>query len=124
MSELVQFILGHDKQFRRLALLVKMMILINTEQMDSQRLPSLYSDFTPQRYSNPDGYAANTTAWINALATAAQAGALPANGKNRDTLLLRTGDFLLRSLETKECGTPLALGTVIVGWHAFSQIFD
>jgi len=42
---------------------------------------------------------------------------MPADGVDRDTLSLRTGDFLLGSLETKEWGRPLALGTVIVGIH-------
>ena len=68
-----------------------------------------------QRYSNPDGYTANTNAWIEALSRAAQAEALPGPNDSRNTLSLETGDFLVRSLETKECGIPLALGTVIVG---------
>ncbi len=83
------------------------------------RLPSLYSDFTPQRYSNPDGFVANVEAWQQALATAAQAAMLPANGgSSADTLSLRTGEGLLQALETKEWGRPLALETVIVGIHA------
>ena len=81
------------------------------------RLPSLYSDFTLQRSSNPDGYAANIAAWTDALSKAAQAGLLSAPGSERDTLSLRTGEALLRCLETREWGRPLALGTVIVGIH-------
>ena len=81
------------------------------------RLPSLYSDFTLQRSSNPDGFAANTAAWIDVLGKAAQAGLLPAPGNDHDTLSIRTGENLLQSLETKEWGRPLALGTVIVGIH-------
>lgn len=92
MSELLSFIL---EQFRR------------------ARLPSLYSDFTLQRYSNPDGFAANTTAWMVALTKAARAGLIPSDGADRNTLSVRTGETLLQSLETKEWGRPLALRTVI-----------
>lgn len=82
-------------------------------------MPSLYSDFTPQRHANPDGFTANTTAWMDALCKAAQVGLLPPDGADRGTLSIRTGDALLRSLETKEWGRPLALRTVIVGIHVF-----
>ncbi|CAF9939735.1 MAG: Charged multivesicular body protein 7 [Alectoria fallacina] len=95
MSDLLNLIIGQGEHFRR------------------ARLPSLYSDFTLQRYSNPDGFAANTAAWIDALTKAARAGLLPSDGADRDTLSLRTGENLLRSLETKEWGRPLALRTVI-----------
>ncbi|KAM0801760.1 Snf7-domain-containing protein [Usnea florida] len=95
MSELLDSIIEQEELFRR------------------ARLPSLYSDFTLQRYSNPDGFAANTTAWIGALAKAARAGLLPSIGADHDTLSLRTGNSLLQSLETKEWGRPLALRTVI-----------
>lgn len=87
---------------------------LNANGEDRQRLPSLYSDFTLQRQSNPDGFAANINAWQNALAKAGRAGVLPAKGNGSDTLLLSTGQSLLRSLETKEWGVPLALGAVIV----------
>lgn len=79
------------------------------------RLPSLYSDFTLQRSSNPDGFVANVSAWENALRKAAQAGLIPAPDNGHDTLSLRTGEELLQALTTKEWGRPLALGTVIVG---------
>ena len=82
------------------------------------RLPSLYSDFTPQRSSNPDGFRANIAAWQDALGKAAQAGILPAyTGAASDTLSLGIGETLLHALETKEWGRPLALGTVVVGIH-------
>ncbi len=80
-----------------------------------QRLPSLYSDFTLQRHSNPDGFTANTSAWIDVLGNAAKAGLLPADGSDRNLFSLATGDALLHSLETKEWGRPLAIATVIVG---------
>ncbi|KAI9821705.1 MAG: hypothetical protein M1827_002286 [Pycnora praestabilis] len=95
MTELLQFLLDHEEQFRR------------------ARLASLYSDFRSQRTTNPDGYAANISAWRIALTDATQAGLIPAPGANKDLLTLRTTEDLLRALETKEWGRPLALGTVI-----------
>ncbi|MCJ1454331.1 hypothetical protein MMC28_004684 [Mycoblastus sanguinarius] len=95
MSELLSFIFGQGQQFRRV------------------RLPSLYADFSLQRQANPDGFAANTSAWRDALGKAAKAGLIPAPDNVHDTLSLRTGEKLLQSLETKEWGRPLALGAVI-----------
>ncbi|KZF23232.1 Snf7 family protein [Xylona heveae TC161] len=95
MSELLNFILNHEEQFRR------------------ARLASLYSDFRHQQTTNPDGYNANIVAWQTALANAARAGLIPAPGAGSDHLTLRTGEDLLRELETKEWGRPLALGAVI-----------
>lgn len=90
-----------------------------TDWGDSGRLPSLYSDFAPQHSSNPDGFAANVSAWQDALIKAARAGMLPSDGGSSiDTLSIITGEALLQALETKEWGRPLALGTVIVGRHA------
>lgn len=84
------------------------------------RLPSLYSDFTPQRTSNPDGFAANITAWRDVLSKAARAGVSPIHsGFASDTLSVKTGEVLLQALETKEWGRPQALGTVIVGIRAY-----
>ena len=81
------------------------------------RLPSLYSDFQSQRYSNPDGFVANCTAWIDALsrATWAEVSTQPAAG--HDLLSITVGKDLLQALETKDYGQPLALGTVIVGTY-------
>lgn len=79
------------------------------------RLPSLYSDFQLQRTSNPDGFEANYTTWIETLSKAAWTGLLPAHGPNRTILSLEVGNDLLQALETKEYGRPLALGTVVVG---------
>ncbi|MCJ1413462.1 hypothetical protein MMC19_007567 [Ptychographa xylographoides] len=80
------------------------------EQFRKPRLASLYSDFRLQRATNPHGYAANLSAWETGLAHAAWAGLLPGG---HDTLLLTTGEALLRALETKEWGRPLALAPVI-----------
>lgn len=78
------------------------------------RLASLYSDFRFQRNTNPDGYQANSTAWLRALSAAAQAGVLPAQtGAQKDRFVIRTGEELSRSLQTQEFGRPLALGAVV-----------
>jgi hypothetical protein len=96
------------------------------------RLPSLYSDFTPQKKTNPDGYAVNVAAWEQALNRAAKRGYTSSRGvrvrsgssvsatnnsakrMKTDHLTLRTDESLLRDLESPEWGRPVALGTVFV----------
>ena len=96
------------------------------------RLPSLYSDFTPQKRTNPDGYAANIAAWEHALTTAARAGQVRSGSRTEKTksmmskdnvggqrgsanhLILRLDSSLLKDLEIPEFGQPVALGAVIV----------
>lgn len=95
MTKLLDFVLNEGEQFRR------------------ARLPSLYSDFSLQRYTNPDGYAANIAAWEDILIKANGEGLIPAGPDGRDFLSLRTGEELLQSLEIREWGRPLALGIVI-----------
>ncbi|KAJ5166030.1 hypothetical protein N7492_006326 [Penicillium capsulatum] len=112
MSDLLNYILNNEDAFRR------------------NRLPSLYSDFTPQKKTNPDGFSVNVAAWEQALnraakrgytssrgvrvrsaSTGSQKGVLPQR-KKTDHLLLRADESLLRDLETPEWGRPVALGTV------------
>ncbi|KAK6953848.1 hypothetical protein Daesc_003810 [Daldinia eschscholtzii] len=96
MSELLNYLLQNDENFRR------------------ARLPALYSDFRSQRTLNPDGFAANVAAWKRGLSSAALAGYAPSkSGTNNHLTLDLEGDSLLRSLETKQFGRPLALGTVL-----------
>ncbi len=45
---------------------------------------------------------------------AAHEGLLPTSASSKDLLILNTSEELLRALESKEWGRPLALGTVIV----------
>jgi charged multivesicular body protein 7 len=96
------------------------------------RLPSLYSDFTLQKKTNPDGYAVNVAAWEQALNRAAKRGYTSSRGvrvrsgsirsanntsenrKKTDHLILRTDESLLRDLELLEWGRPVALGAVFV----------
>ncbi|KAK9853219.1 hypothetical protein MYU51_007019 [Penicillium brevicompactum] len=112
MSDLLKYILNNEEAFRR------------------NRLPSLYSDFTPQKKTNPDGYAVNVAAWEQALNRAAKrgytssrgvrvrsgssvsGGTTPVKRKKTDHLILRTDESLLRDLESSEWGRPAALGTV------------
>ena len=73
------------------------------------RLPSLYSDLTVQKTTNPEGYAANVAAWQAALTRAALAGQLPTEQR----LILQTSDELLNALASPQYGRPSGLGNVI-----------
>ncbi|KAI2472466.1 Snf7-domain-containing protein [Annulohypoxylon bovei var. microspora] len=96
MSELLNYLVQHDQNFRR------------------ARLPALYSDFRSQRTLNPDGFVANVSAWKRGLSSAALAGYTPSKSTTRNHLILDLdSDSLLRSLESKQFGRPLALGTVL-----------
>lgn len=99
---------GSDKSLTALASTAKLIDI-------RARLASLYSDFRVQRATNPDGYTANVAAWQDALEHAARAGVIPASGGGKSILSLSTDEKLIRALESKEWGRPLALGTVIVG---------
>ncbi|KAI0396046.1 Snf7-domain-containing protein [Xylariaceae sp. FL0594] len=89
--------------------------LVQNEQGFRQaRLPALYSDFQAQRTLNPDGYAANVNAWKRGLSNAALAGKTPSKSASANHVTLEIDDdALLRSLETKQFGRPLALGVVL-----------
>ncbi|KAL8709944.1 MAG: hypothetical protein Q9220_005394 [cf. Caloplaca sp. 1 TL-2023] len=76
------------------------------------RLPSLFSDFTAQRLTNPDGYHANVRAWEDVLSKAARAGLFKGNDGVARRLSIETGPLLMRRLESAEYGRPLALDAV------------
>lgn len=84
------------------------------------RLPSLYSDFSLQRYTNPDGFDVNVHSWYDVLREAAWEGLLPPGTLGTDILSLTVGEELLGALETDELGRPQALGAVVVGQQARS----
>ncbi|KAL4797869.1 Snf7-domain-containing protein [Aspergillus venezuelensis] len=106
MSDLLKFILTQDS-FRK------------------NRLPSLYSDFSIQKKTNPDGYAVNVSAWEAALTKAAREGHIAPTIQSRNErdgstqrrkahhLVLSVGEGLLRDLESPELGRPVALGCVL-----------
>lgn len=78
------------------------------------RLPALYSDFQTQRTLNPDGYQANVSAWRRALARIVRSGRAPrGRGAAPDLFVLHSDEQLLRALESKQYGRPLALGAVV-----------
>ncbi|KAK4245138.1 Snf7-domain-containing protein [Corynascus novoguineensis] len=78
------------------------------------RLPALYSDFQTQRTLNPDGYQANVSAWRRALGRIVGSGLAPSSrGSAPSLFVLNSDEQLLRALESKQYGTPLALGAVI-----------
>ncbi|KAL8723525.1 MAG: hypothetical protein Q9225_000160 [Loekoesia sp. 1 TL-2023] len=95
MSDLLQFILSHQDQFRR------------------ARLSSLFSDFTSQRHTNPDGYIVNVNIWKDVLYKAAGAGLILGRDGSPRRFSLEIGPQLLQKLESKEWGRPLALNAVI-----------
>ncbi|EME78922.1 uncharacterized protein MYCFIDRAFT_205205 [Pseudocercospora fijiensis CIRAD86] len=91
MSELLEFLRTHDEAF-----------------------PSLYSDFRFQRNTNPDGYQANSSAWLRALTSAVKAGLIPSQTSGSNSpFILESSPELLRELQTQEYGQPLALGAVL-----------
>ncbi|TDZ14721.1 Uncharacterized protein Cob_v012351 [Colletotrichum orbiculare MAFF 240422] len=95
MGDLADFLVERDQNFRK------------------ARLPALYSDFRPQRTLNPDGYQANISAWRQALARAAWEGRIASQVSAPNLLVVNVDESLARSLESKQFGRPLALGTVV-----------
>ncbi|KAH0043567.1 hypothetical protein KCU78_g566, partial [Aureobasidium melanogenum] len=99
MNDLVEFLRTHEEAFR-----------------SRNRLISLYSDFRLQKTSNPDGYQANSRAWLRGLTAAARAGRLPpastASGQPSH-VVFGSGEVLSRALNSQQWGRPLALGAVI-----------
>ncbi|KAL6892218.1 Snf7 domain-containing protein [Trichoderma evansii] len=95
MGELADYLVEHDPSFRK------------------TRLPALYSDFRSQKTLNPDGYHANISAWLLALARLASEGLLSRQGSTSSALVFDIDESLRRSLSSKQFGQPLALGTVI-----------
>ncbi|EXJ78875.1 hypothetical protein A1O1_09277 [Capronia coronata CBS 617.96] len=91
MSSLIDWLVENEPAFRK------------------TRLPSLYSDLAVQKTSNPEGYAANVTAWQAALTRAALAGQLPFEQR----LILQTSDDLLNALASPHYGRPSGLGCVL-----------
>ncbi|KAL7821101.1 Snf7 domain-containing protein [Trichoderma gracile] len=95
MGELADYLVQHDANFRK------------------SRLPALYSDFRPQKTLNPDGYQANISAWLLALARLASEGLLARQGSQSSALVFDLDESLRKSLASKQFGQPLALGAVI-----------
>lgn len=88
--------------------------LLSNHPSNRSRLPALYSDFQSQRTLNPDGYQANISAWRRALAKITKSGLAPSpGGAKHNLLVLNCDEQLLRALESKQYGRPLALGAVV-----------
>ncbi|KAI4721523.1 hypothetical protein E4T48_02104 [Aureobasidium sp. EXF-10727] len=99
MNDLVEFLRTHEEAFR-----------------SRNRLQSLYSDFRLQKTSNPDGYQANSRAWLRGLTAAARAGRLPPTSTTSGQashVVFGSGEDLSRALNSSQWGRPLALGAVI-----------
>ncbi|KAH7130454.1 Snf7-domain-containing protein [Dendryphion nanum] len=95
MSQLLDFILTHEEAFKI-----------------RNRIASLYADFRHQLDTNPEGYHANIAAWKKALADAARAGVIPAQGPTPDLLNIRVGEELGRALQHPTFGRPTCLPVV------------
>jgi charged multivesicular body protein 7 len=84
--------------------------LVSTEpSFRESRLPSLYSDLSNLRNTNPEGFAANAQAWTTALTRLAIAGNLPTEQR----LILACSDNLLTALSSPTYGRPVGLGAVL-----------
>ncbi|KAK5047170.1 hypothetical protein LTR84_007113 [Exophiala bonariae] len=92
MSSLLDWLVEHEPSFRK------------------TRLPSLYSDLTVQRTTNPEGYAANVTAWTSALTRLTLAAQLP---PEQHSFILNTSNDLLSALASPTYGQPSGLGSVL-----------
>ena len=77
----------------------------------SSRLRSLYSDFSPLKSSNTEGYNANVKFWQSLLEDCVYRGAL---SSNKHKLVLEYDDSLKRDVTLSKYASPLALGVVIV----------
>ncbi|SPO03198.1 related to protein SNF7 [Cephalotrichum gorgonifer] len=95
MGDIAEFLVQNDTNFRR------------------ARLPALYSDFRSQKLLNPDGFQANVAAWREALSRAAWDGRVSSAGSTSDLLTVPVDERLVRGLEYKQFGRPLALGAVV-----------
>ena len=90
--------------------------MLQADHSRRARLPALYSDFRGLRNTNPDGYHANVSAWRRGLASLVRAGLAPSGSGSASApnhIVLNADESLLRSLESKQYGRPLALGAVI-----------
>ncbi|KAK4159789.1 Snf7-domain-containing protein [Cladorrhinum sp. PSN259] len=89
----------------------------NEPSFRKARLPALYSDFSPKKTLNPDGYAANISAWRRGLSSIVRSGLSPTSAKSKTTssvFVLNCDEAALaRAFESKQYGRPLALGEVL-----------
>ncbi|OJJ65191.1 hypothetical protein ASPSYDRAFT_141671 [Aspergillus sydowii CBS 593.65] len=93
--------------------------ILSQDSFRKNRLPSLYSDFSNQKKTNPDGYHVNVAAWEQVLTKAARNGYIcthshDATGQRRKAnhLSIKVDENLVRDLENPEWGRPVALGAV------------
>ncbi|KAI9375650.1 Snf7-domain-containing protein [Aspergillus egyptiacus] len=94
--------------------------ILSQETFRKNRLPSLYSDFSVQKKTNPDGYHVNSAAWEQALTKAARNGYISqspgtsglAQKRKSNHLILKVDGGLMHDLESPEWGKPVALPAV------------
>lgn len=119
MSDLLRYVLS-QQEFRRCAMGLCSAFPHHSTRVRA-RLPSLFSDFTAQRQTNPNGYTVNVQSWEEVLCKASKAGLITGQDGSIRRLSLEIGSELLQRLESKEWGRPLALNAVIVGTYWLSS---
>lgn len=102
------------------------------------RQRALYSDFAPQRTTNPPGFKANVAWWSTLLLLASERGldlgpadaqddlvaGLGESAGRGSGLVLDVGEKLVEQLRVSGGGRPLALGTVVVRPCASGLLFS
>jgi len=119
MSSLLEWLVQKEPSFRK-SVSCSSLTRNWAEHIDRTRLPSLYSDLSVQKSSNPEGYSANVAAWQAALTRAALAGQLPTEQR----LILQTSEELLNALASPQYGRPSGLGSVIDDSVQGGQMID
>lgn len=115
MGDLLKFVLSQEDRFRRYGGNFRTCSPPPSLTQSSPRLPSLFSDFTLQRQTNPSGYTANVETWEAVLCEAARARLVSRQDGSNPMFSLEIGPHLLQQLESKQWGRPLALDAVFVG---------
>lgn len=89
-------------------------------QTSSQRLASLYADFSTNRHANPIGFTANIAWWTAVLEQASVHALLPPQS---NALILSVGDQLLDALKLPDGKRPSGMGYVVVSAFGLPPFF-
>ncbi|KAH6918418.1 hypothetical protein BKA70DRAFT_1247141 [Coprinopsis sp. MPI-PUGE-AT-0042] len=87
-----------------------------SQHASTNRLQSLYSDFSRQKQSNPVAFRANVEYWKQNLTTIVREGLLK-DGLSTSRLTLSVNSSLMNFLKHPKVGKPLALGAVLAELH-------
>ena len=78
------------------------------------RLIVLYSDFGPQKGSNPPGFQANLVWWKSVLEAASEKAYFPSTEGAGGAIVIDVGDALGEALRQEGGGRAIGLGSVVV----------